>query len=214
MDFYAYGKKALETNIQKYWERYGVDYTSCLEIGCGAGRITMHLADLFKTVHAIDISPGMLSYAKNNIKKDNVNFHLTDGITTPLPEKSVSAVFSIHVFQHFDSHEIQRKNFIEAYRVLQEEGTLFIHLPIYRFPASHFIFRGTYKLWEMIHKIYAFLIRSLLSIGLWKPYMRMIYIQIDDLFKMLSDIGYKDIEVLLIPTEPKFIPFPIVFARK
>lgn len=212
-DFYQFGKTIWE-KVQVYWERYGVDYSSCLEIGCGAGRITLQLAEQFNSVHAIDVSQGMLRYAESKIQKENVNFYLTDGVTIPLPDSSVSAAFSIHVFQHFNSPQIAQKNFSEVYCILQEGGTILIHLPVYRSPARHFLFRGAYRIWEKMHDLVAFFQRRLLAKGKWTPYMRMTYYQIDELFEMLSEIGYQDIELIVLPITTNFAPFPMVFARK
>lgn len=99
-EFFQFGKSVWDM-LQGYWDRYGVDYSSCLEIGCGAGRMTLQLSEHFKSVHGVDVSQGMLSYAESKISKENVNFYLTDGLSIPLPDDSVSAAFSIHVFQHF-----------------------------------------------------------------------------------------------------------------
>src|SRR5689334_10746121 len=89
--------------FQPAWRRYGLDYASCLEIGCGAGRMTAQLAREFGIVHAVDVSRGMIDYAAERVTGTNVQFHLTDGGSLPIPPASVTAVFSTHVFQHFDS---------------------------------------------------------------------------------------------------------------
>ncbi len=35
-----------------------------LELGCGAGRVTGHLAEIAGHVHALDISPAMIAYCR------------------------------------------------------------------------------------------------------------------------------------------------------
>jgi 2-polyprenyl-3-methyl-5-hydroxy-6-metoxy-1,4-benzoquinol methylase len=54
-DFYQLGESDWK-DFSRHWEMYGLSRESCLEIGCGAGRITMQLASYFKSVHAIDVS--------------------------------------------------------------------------------------------------------------------------------------------------------------
>src|SRR5688500_10138510 len=53
-EFYALGKSDWE-DFRGRWELYGLDRDSCVEIGCGAGRITRHMAEHFGVVHALDI---------------------------------------------------------------------------------------------------------------------------------------------------------------
>lgn len=53
--------------IRVFAERNGVDLTGlahCLEFGCGVGRITRHLADLFPQVTGVDISEPHLAHAR------------------------------------------------------------------------------------------------------------------------------------------------------
>lgn len=50
------------------WQRYGLRPGACAEIGCGAGRITRHLAETFERVEAFDVSDGMVRYAKERIE--------------------------------------------------------------------------------------------------------------------------------------------------
>jgi SAM-dependent methyltransferase len=73
-----------------------------LEIGCGAGRMTRRLADVFGEVHAVDVSGEMLRIARERLAdKPNVHLHQIDGRTLePLGERRFDLVFSTIVFQH------------------------------------------------------------------------------------------------------------------
>ncbi len=75
---------------------------SMLEIGCGAGRMTGPLADVFGEVHAVDVSGEMLRIARERlVAKPNVHLHQIDGRTlTPLGDRRFDLVFSTIVFQH------------------------------------------------------------------------------------------------------------------
>ena len=57
-EFYELGEADWQDFIA-HWRKYGVDNRSCLEIGCGAGRITLHLAKHFQNTYAVDVSEGM-----------------------------------------------------------------------------------------------------------------------------------------------------------
>lgn len=117
-----------------HWKSYGCVPEQCLEIGCGAGRITKQLASCFSEVTAIDISQDQLNYARSRINASNVTFAKTDGINLPLSGRKVTAVFSVHVFQHFDSHQDAAAVFSSISRSLKSSGTLMIHLPLYSLP--------------------------------------------------------------------------------
>jgi predicted SAM-dependent methyltransferase len=55
-------------------------------------------------------------------------------VTIPLDDEVCDAAFSCHVFQHFESHKDAFAAFREVHRVLREDGSLMIHLPVYQFP--------------------------------------------------------------------------------
>jgi len=46
------------------WEQYGVNPRTCVEIGCGARRLTAHLASYFSFVHGLDVSAHMIDYVR------------------------------------------------------------------------------------------------------------------------------------------------------
>ncbi len=48
------------------------------DIGCGRGEILDLLAEQFKTVHALDFSPAMITMAQQNATKENIEFAVRD----------------------------------------------------------------------------------------------------------------------------------------
>ena len=84
-DFYQTGSGDWEEFIRR-WRLYGVDRTSCVEIGCGAGRLTQHIARDFGEVHALDVAEGMINYARQHVGS-NVHLYVTDGISLPVPRR-------------------------------------------------------------------------------------------------------------------------------
>src|SRR5690242_455929 len=51
-----------------------------LEIGCGAGRMTFGLSEIFGSVDAIDVSPEMVAVARKSLAhRPNVRFHVNNG---------------------------------------------------------------------------------------------------------------------------------------
>ena len=94
-----------------------------LEIGCGTGRMTEWIAQIWPEVIAIDISGKMIEEGKARLKGiNNIRWIENDGVTIPLPSNSIDFAFSYIVFQHFKTKEMIEANFKEVYRVLKQGG--------------------------------------------------------------------------------------------
>ena len=213
-EFYQLGESDW-ADFSVHWERYGINRTSVLEIGCGAGRITLQLAKYFLRVHALDVSEGMLAYAREHVKAENVDFHLSDGVEIPLPGNAVTAVFSSHVFQHFDSTDIATEYFREIYRVLQHGGSLMIHLPIYAWPyGTGIAIPLLYRIRKTADDIWARINRSLIAKFKLRPTMRMTSFPVDYLYESLAETGFVDVEISIFLTKINAGLHPFVFARK
>ena len=78
-----------------------------LHIGCGIGRIELHLHKRVRLCYGIDISPSMIKKARAYVRADNVRFICTDALDS-LPSNSLDLVFSIFVFQHLPRYKTQR----------------------------------------------------------------------------------------------------------
>jgi SAM-dependent methyltransferase len=92
-----------------------------LEIGCGAGRMTMGLSEIFGWIDAVDVSPEMIAVARNSLAHcSNVGFQVNNGIDLKLfSGEQFDLVFSAIVFQHIPSKVIIGNYIREAYRVLR-----------------------------------------------------------------------------------------------
>jgi 2-polyprenyl-3-methyl-5-hydroxy-6-metoxy-1,4-benzoquinol methylase len=81
---------------------FPLETKTCVEFGCGVGRVTIPLARRFARVHVYDISPGHLSLAENHAIEEginNVSFHLCrETFLEALHECDV--FYSMIVFQH------------------------------------------------------------------------------------------------------------------
>ena len=95
-----------------------------LELGCGIGRMTGHLARLFREVYATDVSGEMIHQAQTRLGRlQNVRFTETNGYDfAGLPDESVDIAFSAFVFQHVPSTEIISATLRDAFRVLRTGG--------------------------------------------------------------------------------------------
>jgi SAM-dependent methyltransferase len=102
--FYASGRTAADL-LSIYEQRGNVSLRrgSCLELGCGVGRITVHLARQFERVTALDISPGNLAVCRERLAREgltNVECRLVRRIDDfdRLPQADV--FFSVIALQH------------------------------------------------------------------------------------------------------------------
>jgi SAM-dependent methyltransferase len=95
-----------------------------LEIGCGAGRMTKALSQLFGEVDAVDISPEMAAVAESALHGvPNARIYVNDGTSLSMFDDAVfDFVFSAIVFQHVPRKAIVVNYIREAARVLRPGG--------------------------------------------------------------------------------------------
>lgn len=62
--------------LQKFLQK--IDFSTCLEIGCGTGKNTAWLVQQYKTIVAVDFSDEMLAKAKTKSALSKVNFVKAD----------------------------------------------------------------------------------------------------------------------------------------
>lgn len=106
---------------------------TCLEFGCGLGRVTLWLARDFDQVYAYDISSNHLAEAKRLIpeKSDNIEWLQLHKLEDLDALKCVDLVYSIIVLQHNPPPIIERA--IKALlRALNKGGVAVLQVPTYR----------------------------------------------------------------------------------
>ncbi len=209
-EFYALGASDWH-DFRGHWEQYGVNTESCLEVGCGAGRMTKQLAETFRQVKAVDVSEDMVRRAQKAVGA-NVEFTVIDGIHLPQPGSSVKAVFSTHVLQHLDNVELGYAYFREFYRVLDSEGTLMVHLPLYAIPGGATERRLVEAFHAVIHKIGG--ARAAMKRRMGVKTMRGTPYPLNELYAFLSGLSFKNVEFRIFPTRSDGHLHPFVFAVK
>jgi len=95
-----------------------------LEIGCGLGRMSRHLASYFGEVLGTDVSGEMVRQARERLAFiPNLSFAETNGADfAALPSDHFDLVFSVYVFQHVPWKEVIASNIRDACRVLRPGG--------------------------------------------------------------------------------------------
>jgi cyclopropane fatty-acyl-phospholipid synthase-like methyltransferase len=108
---------------------HGVTRGSILEIGCGRGRMTQVLADLFETVVALDISTEATSRCRALVGASNVLVVVGDHRTVAaMPTSSFDVVFSYATFQHISSGTALRSYVASAARLVNPKGIALLQL--------------------------------------------------------------------------------------
>jgi SAM-dependent methyltransferase len=97
-----------------------------IEIGCGAGRVTRALAEIFGEVHAVDVSGEMVELARQALRgMPNAHVYQNNGMDLGvIPPGEYDFAFSSIVFQHIPSREIIENYVREVHRLLRP-GALF-----------------------------------------------------------------------------------------
>lgn len=134
-DFYASGKDNVETFFATL-RRNGINpesYKTCVEYGCGVGRVTSALAKKFTKVTAYDISSSHLKIAKEYMRSHNLSnvefvlLHSPEQIAFP----KTDAIYSVIVLQH-NPLPIIRLIVQAMLKALNPGGVAFFQVPTYR----------------------------------------------------------------------------------
>ncbi len=129
-EFLQSGRVTIQQHIlNDMWNICGEHHPSrmrVLELGCGAGRVTKALAEVFGEVHGVDISGEMIDAARVFLRgQTNAFVHKNNGMDlSVLGELEFDFAFSCLVFQHIPSPGIIQNYFHEVSRRLRP-GALF-----------------------------------------------------------------------------------------
>lgn len=134
--FYASGRGHVAV-LFKTLERNHIDHASlktCLEYGCGLGRVTYWLAQRFERVIGYDISTSHLQLAEQHLNEKSIRNVSLQHISTPeeignFPK--VDLVYSVIVLQH-NPPPIIRLIIQELIRALNPGGIAYFQVPTYR----------------------------------------------------------------------------------
>jgi len=97
-----------------------------LEIACGEGYGAALLAQVARSVLAMDVSPEAVQHARRSYRRPNLTFRLADARRIEMPAASVDVVTSFETLEHFAEHE---RFYAELRRVLRPGGILMISTP-------------------------------------------------------------------------------------
>ena len=122
-----------EAELAGLFGRLGADPRggTCVEVGCGPGRMTGALAGRFDRVVALDVSPAMLQQARANVTAPNVEFVAVPGDRLEgVADGSADSLVCYLVLQHLPSARVVRSYLLEFGRVLAPGGEAFVQVPV------------------------------------------------------------------------------------
>jgi 2-polyprenyl-3-methyl-5-hydroxy-6-metoxy-1,4-benzoquinol methylase len=135
-DFFASGKEPALT-LARTLERNGLApsaFRTCLEYGCGLGRITRWLADSFDHIYAYDISASHLDGAERHLAHvgvQNVTLKRIGCVEDIHGLERVDLIYSVIVLQHNPPPVIRL--IVNAFlRALNPGGVAYFQVPTYR----------------------------------------------------------------------------------
>lgn len=204
-EFYATGETEW-ADFSHQWRHYAPDLGgTCVEIGCGAGRLTRSLAADFDRVIAIDVSPEMIEHARE-VTPAHVELELVDGSSIPADDAAVDAVFSAIVLQHLEGFGDVRAYMADAYRALRPGGTVMLNIGLAHRPRG-LIERARIELG--IRRSRRGLRRGRVhDLVRWREY------PLDQVLGALREIGYDEIQFRLFPVSSNGWLYQFWFATK
>jgi len=129
-EFFRSGEKAVSedilTDMTNICQGKDPQAMRVLEIGCGAGRLTRALSNVFGEVHAVDVSGEMVELARKAVADcPGVHVYQNNGCDlSVIPAQEFDFAYSAIVFQHIPSREVIENYVREVHRLLRP-GALF-----------------------------------------------------------------------------------------
>lgn len=110
-----------------------------LDVGCGAGLLTNHLAQNGYDATGIDLSASSLDIASKMDVTKTVQYQHANAYALPFPNNSFDVVCAMDILEHV---EVPNLLIAEASRVLRPEGLLFFHTFNRNLLSYFFIIKG------------------------------------------------------------------------
>ena len=207
-DFRAAGQSDC-ADIICQWNQYGrVEGGTCIEIGCGSGRLTSALLDHFDRVFAIDVSADQIELARRVLAESasRVSFSLVEDPVIDAPPDTCSAMISTFVFQHLSEYSGIVSYLRATHRALEPGASICFQLPApgdYRGGIPSRAFRTFNSL------------RSRLSRAVGRrSFMEYNRYPVERILSSLKSIGFEDVEQRIVRLASTNRRQSFFFARK
>jgi cyclopropane fatty-acyl-phospholipid synthase-like methyltransferase len=197
------------SDIMHHWNQYGrIEGGTCIEIGCGSGRLTSALIDHFDRVLAIDVSPDQVEVAKRLLadKVSRVIFSIVEDPVIDTAPESCSAMISTQVFQHLSEYSGIVAYLQATYSALQPGATICFQIPVPGADNSHLLSAGHRAFdsaWAQVRR----------AIGRHR-FMEYKRYPADKVVATLTETGFADVELRIIRMSATGRRRSHFFARK
>jgi len=195
--------------IIRHWDDYGrVPTGTCIEIGCGPGRMTSALLDYFDRVFAVDVSPDQLEMARRLLGPavSRVDLRLVDEPRLDVADGSCAGMLSTKVFQHLSEYDAIVRYLRETWRALAPGSSICVHIPV---PGAD---RGDIDPWPLRTRKS---IQNRISRALgYRRLMEYNRYPASHVVSTLKEIGYTDIELRIFPLGRAELRDSFFLARK
>ncbi len=124
-----------KTDDLQMYSRLADDYGSpILDVGCGTGRVLLHLAQEGHDAHGIDTSPQMLQRLRNKLNalphlNDRVQFTEGDVLDYTPDTRYQMVLLTYNALMHFQTQTAQIKLLTHLHSLLAGSGLLVLDLP-------------------------------------------------------------------------------------
>lgn len=130
-----------DQEAQSFVEQLGITNTeelTVIDIGCGTGAFSIHAAQYFKKIIAIDVSPNMLTIADSKAEAkgiSNIEF-INSGFLQFQPTEQVDIIYTKWVLHHLPDYWKQAA-LLNMNKMLKPGGVLYISDIIYKFAPDY-----------------------------------------------------------------------------
>lgn len=177
-------------------------FDKVLDIGCGWGSSSILLSNLFKKVHAIDLSSTSVEKAKKNIsyaKKNNIKLDRFDAENLNI-KNTYDFVYSWGVIHHSENPS---KIYHNIFNCLKKDGNFMIM--VYNKNCSTYWLKGFYYLFIKLKFLKGYNLDSVQKF-FTDGYYHKAYVP-SKLIDEFRTIGFKNLKYELTHVEKNYIPF-------
>jgi SAM-dependent methyltransferase len=126
-EFFASGQREIDI-LMRLCRMPPGDNGRALDFGCGVGRLSRALLSYFPEVYGVDISPRMVTLAKENAPSCTFVLNQNDNLKL-FQSDFFDFVYSNIVLQHQPSKDIAKSYIAEFVRVTKPGGTIVFQMP-------------------------------------------------------------------------------------
>ena len=132
MKVYHLGHNARLNRIKNSLDGFIKSDMQILDVGCGTGTTSKHMAQLGAKVTAIDIAPKLIEYAKEHSKHDNVTYLAKDVFDVDC-EIKYDAIILADVFEHIPRGDVFSLFWWVIKHISHEKTYIYLDVPDYNF---------------------------------------------------------------------------------